>query len=100
MDHERKGAVGRESPVIKHIKELGDYYATSEVATELGVSAQLIRKIAKNRETQAPSFVAPFGRSHVNLYTKEDIEAIREYLNKDKKIYTRDQFLKEQEDAS
>jgi len=92
MDHERKGAPGRESPVISYVRSLGDYKVSSEVAEELGVSIELVRKMARNRVTQAPSYVAPFGETHVNLYTDEDIQALRDHLDSTKKVYLRDEY--------
>jgi len=92
MDHERKGKKGRRSPVVDYVRSLGDYRTASEVAEELECSVGLIRKLANNRVTQAPSYVAPFGTTHVNLYTKSDVAALKEYLEANRKIYTRDEF--------
>lgn len=91
LDHERKGTPGR-SPVIDYIRSLGDYRSTGEVASILGKSEAWVRKAAAKRWTQAPSYVAPFGDTHVNLYTEEDVEALKAYIEENHKIYKRDDF--------
>lgn len=91
LDHERKGKKGR-SPVIDYVRSLGDYKVASEVADELGVSVAFIRKLAKNRVTQAPSKVAPFGDTHVHLFTDDDVEALRVYLKEQRKVYDYDDY--------
>lgn len=92
LDHERKGKKGRTSPVIDYVRSLGDYKVVSEVAKELGVSDALIRKLTKNRVTQAPSKVAPFGETHVHLFTDEDVEALRDYLDEKHRVYDYDDY--------
>lgn len=92
LDHKRKGAKNRSSPVTDYIRSLGDYKSTGEVAEILGKSEGWVRKAAAKRWTQAPSFVAPFGDTHVNLYTDEDVEALREYIEANHKIYKREDF--------
>jgi hypothetical protein len=95
LEHERKGAKGRRSPVIDYVRSLGDYLTTHEVAAELGMSTQWVRKAAEKRWTQAPSYVAPFGETHVNLYTKEDVQALRDYLATNRKVLKREDWDKE-----
>lgn len=68
------------SPVTAYVRSLGDYKTVQEVADILGIAPQTVRKYAANRVTQAPSFYAPFGKTKVYLYTKEDIQALRDYL--------------------
>lgn len=75
-----------------YVKSLGEYYTTQEVAEQIGRSENWVRKAAAKRWTQAPSYVAPFGDTHVNLYTKEDIEALKEYLKDNRKVYKRDDY--------
>lgn len=92
LDHKRKGKKGRTSPVVDYVRSLGDFKVTSEVAEELGVSDGLVRKLAKKRVTQAPSKIAPFGETHVHLYTPGDIDALRAYLDENRKVYDRDDY--------
>lgn len=92
LDHKRKGKPGRTSPVTDYVRSLGDYYTTGEVAEQVGRSEQWVRKAARLRWTQAPSYVAPFGETHVNLYTKEDVQALKAYLKKNQKVYKRDEY--------
>jgi hypothetical protein len=94
--HQRKGKKGRTSPVVDYVRSLGDYKVTSEVAEELGVSDGLVRKLAKKRVTQAPSKVAPFGDTHVHLYTKADVAALRKYLDENRKVVDYEDFYKEE----
>lgn len=96
LDHERKGKKGRTSPVVDYVRSLGDYLTTSEVAEQLDMSPQWVRKAAEKRWTQAPSFVAPFGNTHVNLYTHEDVEALRQYLKDNRTVYKRDEYPHEE----
>lgn len=95
-NHERKGAKGKKSPVSDYIRSLGDYYSTKEVAEKLGRSEGWVRKAANRRWTQAPSYVAPFGDTHVNLYTPEDIQALREYIESNHTVYKRDEYPHEE----
>lgn len=92
LDHKRKGKKGRTSPVIEYVRALGDYKVASEVAEELGVSPAFVRKLAKIRATQAPSKVAPFGDTHVFLYTEEDVEALRKYIDSKRVVYDYDDY--------
>lgn len=93
-DHERKGVKGRTPPVIAYVRNLGDYFTSSEVAEQLDVSPGWVRKAARERWTQAPSWVAPYGRNHVYLFTSEDVEALRSYLDHPSIVPT-DQFMEE-----
>lgn len=92
MDHDRKGKPGRSSPVVDYVRSLGDYQTTKEVADALGVSEAWVRKAASKRWTQAPSYRAPFGHTHVNLYTKDDVKALRAYIDENRKVYKRDDY--------
>ena len=95
MTHDRKGKKGRTSPVTDYVRSLGDYKTTSEVAEEIGQSEAWVRKAASLRWTQAPSKVAPFGNTHVYLYTKEDIAALKKFLKDNRQVYDRDDYFKE-----
>lgn len=90
MDHKRKGPKGRTSPVQDYVRNLGeDYKTTQEVADALGISANYVRKLAKDDRFKAPSYVAPFGNKKVYLYTPEDVKELREYLKGQHKVYKR-----------
>lgn len=97
LDHERKGKKGRTSPVTDYVRSLGDYRTSAEVAEEIGRSVQWVRKAAEKRLTQAPSYVAPFGTTHVNLYTKEDVDALKQYIRENQMVYKRDDYYGEGE---
>lgn len=92
LDHDRKGSPGRTSPVVDYVRSLGEYFTTGEVAEQLGKSEGWVRKAARLRWTQAPSYVAPFGDTHVNLYTKDDVKALKRYLAENRKVYKRDEY--------
>jgi hypothetical protein len=72
----------KESPVMTYVRSLpgGPYKTAIEVANELNISVQAVRKYAKNPELSAPSFTAPFGRISIHLYTDEDVKEIHDYL--------------------
>jgi hypothetical protein len=95
LDHERKGKKGRTSPVVDYVRSLGPYLTTHEVAEKIGMSTQWVRKAAEKRWTQAPSYVAPFGSTHVYLYTEDDVKALRDYLKNERKVIKRSDFDKE-----
>jgi len=82
-------AINRElSPVTRWVRKLEQetgsrYYLAHEVADELNCSVQAIRKYAANKvcgKGVAPSERANFGKIIVNLYTPDDIEALRAFL--------------------
>jgi hypothetical protein len=76
------------SPVTHYVRSLpgGPYFTAQEVADQVGCSVQAIRKYAKNEVTQAPSFEAPFGKLTIHLYTKEDVQALKDYINARKQV--------------
>ena len=88
------GGIAKQSPVTKLVRELEKddrtkYYLASEVAAELGVSVQAIRKYAKKQvcgPNIAPSRVVPFGDIEINLYTEDDLKALQMYLAKRKVV--------------
>lgn len=98
VDHKSKGrpAPGRQSPVTAFVRNLGDYHTTCEVAEILGVSESLIRKLSKEKVTQAPSYVAPFGKIYIYLYTKEDITVLKDHMKRRHEVVMpREQFEEE-----
>lgn len=70
----------RVSPVTLFVRSLGDYYTSKEVAEKLNVSVSLVRKLAREGATSAPSYVAEMGHTTMSLYTPEDIETLRKHL--------------------
>jgi hypothetical protein len=73
----------RGNPVRKFVERLdGDFYITQDAAEMLGVSVQTLRKYRKDGITTAPSKWIPYGKTRVFLYTKEDVETLRQYLDR------------------
>lgn len=77
------------SPVTAYVRSLpgGPYFTALEVAQQLGCSVQAIRKYAKNKVTQAPSYEAPFGKLVIYLYTKEDVQALKDYIGNRRQVF-------------
>lgn len=93
VSQRHRGKKGRTSPVIEYVRSLGDeYFTTQEVADELGLSPNTIRKFAKDPDLKAPSYVAPFGKTVVRLYTPEDLEELRGHLAHRHKVMTREEW--------
>lgn len=89
----RHGPKGRTSPVIEYVRSLGDdYKTTQEVADELGLAPNTVRKFAKDADLKGPSYVAPFGRTVVRLYTEADVQELRNYLGQRRKVYPREEY--------
>lgn len=80
-----------ESPIVTYVHSLG-YLTTGEVAEQLGVSKSFVRKLSKARVTQAPSYLVPFGDSNLSLYTEEDVEALRGYINSKRRVMKREEI--------
>jgi hypothetical protein len=77
--HYEKG----EAPAMAYVRSLGmDAKVASEVAAELGVSTNLIRKWGKDPDIPAPSYEVPYGKNKIYLYTPEDVEALRAHQAK------------------
>jgi hypothetical protein len=82
----------RDTPVHRFVQLLRDkdgvaYRTTDEVATEVGVSTQWVRKIQRQGLLGVPSMVTQFGKITVYLYTPQDIEKIRRYLVERQAVY-------------
>ena len=58
--------------MIDEIKEQGEYYTYPEVCAKLGISQPTLRKAVKG--TGAPSKYISWGKRHVWLFTREDVE--------------------------
>lgn len=76
-------------PATKFVRSLdGTYYMLREAAEMLGISGHTLRKFNENEEADLKaSFVAYFGKVKIFLYTEDDIEKIREYLDARRQVY-------------
>ena len=79
-------------PATRYVRSLdGDYFLLREVAEYVGVSQFTLRKfISDNVESCVPSKYAMFGKTRIYLYTRQDIESIREYVKKRNIVYDHD----------
>lgn len=82
----------RKSPVKLYARALGDYYLTREVAEMLGVGVQTVRKLANRKDVRAPSYIAPFGKISMRLFTDADVEELREVLNDRYRAIPREEY--------
>lgn len=74
------------SPVDVAISELdGTYYKLTETADILGVSVSTLRRLLKNEQLNAPSKEMRYGAIFVYLYTPEDVDEIRAYIENRRK---------------
>lgn len=72
-----------EAPAIAYVRSLGiDGLVASQVADEVGCSVQLIRKLQKDPDLNAPSLEVPYGKNKIYIYTRADVEEIRAYWNR------------------
>lgn len=71
----------RVSPVKKYVRSLGrNFKVVSEVAEELGVSSSFIRLISDEKRVDVPTYKAQYGKHEIRVYTPDDVEKIRQYL--------------------
>lgn len=80
----RPPEITRKSGVRSIIAQVdGDYYTTSEVAKELGVSVGTIRRWYRATELglKAPSKKITRGKLTIYLYTEDDLEELRLFMN-------------------
>jgi hypothetical protein len=79
----------RIDPATRFVRSLpGDYFLLREAAEAAGVSQFTLRKmIADDIPKCTPSKYAMFGKIKIYLYTRTDIDNIREYLGDRHKIY-------------
>lgn len=67
-----------EAPAMAYVRSLGmNAQVASEVAEELGVSTNLVRKWVKDPAIKAPTYEVPYGRNKIYLFTPEDVEELR-----------------------
>lgn len=72
-----------EAPAMAYVRSLGmDAKVASEVATELGVSTNLVRKWINDPTINAPSYEVPYGKNKIYLFTSEDIQELRDHIHK------------------
>lgn len=77
-------------PTTRFVRSLdGDYFMLREAAEMLGVHHRTLRTLIRDFGDQelGPSFVAYMGKVRIYLYTREDIEAIREHLENRRTVY-------------
>lgn len=84
--------VARETPVHRFVAQLRDrdgvdYKTIAEVAAELAVSHQWVRKIQRQGLLDVPSKITYLGKIRVYLYTPEDVEKVRRYLIERQAVY-------------
>lgn len=96
------------SPVLVYVRELSQlegrqFYVASQVATQLGISVQAVRKYTKNKvcgNGVVPTYKVKFSRNKdadndkgiiINLYTDEDITLLRQFLDSRKVVYRADE---------
>ncbi len=60
--------------MITKVKEEGEFYTYPEVCEMLGVSQPTVRKVTSDPDLEAPSKYVSWGRRHVWLFTKKDVE--------------------------
>lgn len=77
-------------PTTRFVRSLdGDYFMLREAAEMLGVHHRTLRTLIKDLSDQelGPSFVAYMGKVKIYLYTREDIEAIRQHMENRRTVY-------------
>jgi transcriptional regulator with XRE-family HTH domain len=84
--------VDGDTPVGRFVAKLREkdgveYKTTAEVAAELGVSAQWIRKVQRGTVLPVPSKITMLGQIKVYIYTPEDVSLIRRYLAEQQQVY-------------
>ena len=75
----------RLTPAEMYINQLdGEYYRLSEVAEQVGISPQTLRRLIKSpkKKVNAPSYVGHQGNMPIYVFSKEDLEEIRDYYQK------------------
>ena len=75
----------RDNPVHRFVEQLRakdgiEYRTTAEVAAELGVSSNWVRKVQRQQILGVPSLATKLGQINIYLYTPQDVEKIRDHL--------------------
>lgn len=77
-------------PTTRFVRSLdGDYFMLREAAEMLGVHHRTLRTLIHEYPDQelGPSYVAYMGKVKIYLYTREDIEAIRQHMADRRTVY-------------
>lgn len=82
----------RVDPATRFVRSLpGDFFLLREAADAIGVSQFVLRKfIADGTEGCTPSKYAMFGKVKIYLYTRDDIETIRQHLSARHRVFKHD----------
>ena len=78
----------RLDPPTRFVRSLeGDYFKLSEAAEMLGVSHRTLRNfLGEYPQELGPSYVVYFGKLPIYLYTRDDVDKIRKYLQERKTV--------------
>jgi hypothetical protein len=85
--------IERDNPVHRFVAQLRDktgidYKTTAEVASDLGVSTNWIRKVKRQGVLGVPSMATKLGKVEIYLYTPDDVDKIRQYLVERQSVFT------------
>lgn len=89
---QRKTPGPRISPVVDFVNKLPgreNYFTASQVAEKLGVAGSTVRHYARKGVLPIPSYHAMFGDVKISLFTAEDIELLRKYLENRNQVISR-----------
>jgi hypothetical protein len=68
------------SPAEEYVRGLnGEYYLLGEVAEIVGVAKNTLRRLVKSGNVKAPSFTANLGKMSFYVFSKADVDEIRNY---------------------
>lgn len=68
------------SPAEQFVRNLdGEYYLLSEAAEILGVAKNTLRRLIVTDKVKAPSYIDSLGKMKFYIFSKEDIEEVRQY---------------------
>lgn len=72
----------RVSPAQRIIESLdGDFKTMRQVAEEVGVHVETLRRLCRTPRVKAPSKATKSGKLVIYLFTPEDVEEVREYFD-------------------
>lgn len=79
----------RIDPATRFVRSLkGEYFLLREAAEAVGTSQFVLRKFISDGDIEcSPSKYAQFGKTRIYLYTREDIESIRQNIEKKYGVY-------------
>lgn len=88
MDASEIDRIRRKSPADQLLEDLGDEYKKlTEVAKEVGVHAETLRRLCRSDKVNAPSKAIKQGGMLMYLFTKEDVQEVADYFNKGRTAY-------------